>query len=162
MEDVHATLAYDIHDWLRTCTAPVTAYFGPRWSTELPRTKSFSPKNETGDRSHIGHVKAAIVEDKKVYPATDADLVAKGDAETIKGVVEALIALSDDYYRRQVADTTTALSSDPINATTSLVGLYIGAKGRLDPATVSAFQAHLKQQYGLEKLELLTATTSAP
>lgn len=161
-EDVHETLAYDVHDWVRSCTAPASASFAVRWPTEVPLTRSFSPKQEVGDRSHIGHTKAGLVEDKKLYPTSDTDLVAKSDGETARAIVEAIGTLADDYYERRVAETTTALASDPIDATTALVGLYVGAKGRLDAETVSAFSAHLKQQYGLEKLELLTATTSAP
>jgi hypothetical protein len=48
----------------------------------------------------------------------------------------------------------------PVDAATSVVALYLGAKDRLDPDTLAAFQSHLTAQFGLQKPELLAGPPS--
>ncbi|MEQ1507730.1 MAG: hypothetical protein ABMB14_36215 [Myxococcota bacterium] len=161
MEDVHETLKYDVHDWTRSCTAPVSAAVTAKWPTKLATTRSFAPKNATTDRSHIGFAKAALVLDEKKFPQGDTELVAAGDAVTAGAVVEWASTLADDYYRRKIDDAVAALSASPVDAATPAISLFVGARSRLDADTLALFQRHLKEQFGLERIDLLVAT-SAP
>jgi tetratricopeptide (TPR) repeat protein len=160
MEDVHQTFTYDIHDWTRTCTAPVSVTMAPKWKTALPTSKTFAPANQVSDRSHVGFVKAAVEADPKAYPSSDAELVARGDADTATAVGAWLSALADDWYRSRLGETAAAMRDTPVDAATSVVALYLGAKDRLDPDTLAAFQSHLTAQFGLQKPELLAGPPS--
>jgi flagellar biosynthesis chaperone FliJ len=159
MEDVIATFDYDVHDWKRTCTAPVSATATVRWSTDQPTTQSYAPTGETADRSHAGHEKAGVPVDPKEFPVSDADLVAQRDAETAQELVKWTSALVADYYAVQVASARSASSSDPAGASSELVGLYVAARGRLDTDTQAAFQAVLQEAFGLEQMAFLLPGT---
>jgi len=154
-EDVHETLAYDVHNWTRTCTAPVQVTMRPRWSTELPTTAAYDPAQSTRDSSHIGHTKADLEADPKAFPDTDSSLVANSDEETAAEVAKWVGRLVDDYYEFKTVETTMALMKDPIRATSPMLGLYLGGRSHLDDATITTFASHVRQHYGLEKLELL-------
>lgn len=160
-EDVHETLKYDVHDWKRTCVAGASASLRPVWKTRLDTSREFAPEQATEDRSHIGHEKAKLEADPKAFPVSDDELVAKADTETIKSLVDWLNSLADEYYRDKISGTTTALIEEPIVATTSLVALYTGARGRLDDNTVNIFASHLRREFGLEKIDLLQRQTSS-
>jgi len=159
-KDVHEMLKYDIHDWTRTCTAPVTVTLRPRWETNKPTEEAYTPSHETKDRSHIGHDKAEVKEDPKSFPDADADLIAKGDKATIAEVASWLDKMAEDHFRVRRTDTAVALVEHPIDATTELVRLYVGARDRLDESSVKMFQAHLLTHFGLEKIELLDPSDS--
>lgn len=158
MEDVHATLKYDVHDWTRTCTAPVSIAMTTKWTTTLPKAKSLSPAERVADRSHIGHVKAGLAEDKKLYPKTDAELVATADATTAAAVVTWITALVEDQFRDRVGRARAAVGTAPNDAATAIVALYVGAPSRIDADSLAVFQAGLRDAYGLEKMELLRPT----
>lgn len=155
MEDVHEVLRYDVHDWTRTCTAPASVWARPTWQTTLQKYQTFSPHQTTTDRSHIGHEKAKLELDPKAYPESDAQLVAKGDAETTKVLVEWLASLTEDSYRARVEGAIDQMGVDPIGAATPILALWLGAKERLDDTVSGAFMTHLRKEFGLEKPELL-------
>lgn len=155
-EDVHETLNYDVHNWTRTCPAPVRVTMRPRWRTELPTTSAYDPTESTRDSSHIGHVKADLQADPKLYPDTDTALVAASDGRTAAEVSSWMGRLVDDYYEYKTVETTMALLKDPIRATSPMLGLYLGGRSHLDDATITTFAAHVRQHYGLEKIELLS------
>ena len=154
-KDVHEMLEYDIHDWTRTCVAPVSVSLHPGWETGRPTQEAYTPSNETTDRSHIGHDKAAVKEDLKAFPDTDDALVLKADTATLAAIETWLTAMAQDHFRARKTETTLALVDHPVDATTELVRLYVGAEGRLDEAAISAFKNHVKSEFGLEHLELL-------
>ncbi|MEZ4239779.1 MAG: hypothetical protein R3F59_27200 [Myxococcota bacterium] len=154
-EDVMATFAYDVHDWTRTCEAPVSATATARWKTDQPLTQRYTPTAETTDRSHEGLEAAGVAVDRKEYPVPDADLVAKRDAETAAELVKWLTALVGDYYTVQIAAARGRAEGDPDGAADDMVGLYVAARTRLDETATAAFAAHLKERYGLEQLPFL-------
>jgi tetratricopeptide (TPR) repeat protein len=154
-KDVHETLKYDIHDWTRSCIAPVTVTLSPRWETTQSTREVYAPAHETKDRSHIGHVKAEVLEDVKEYPDTDEALVAKGDAATVTEIVSWLETVAADHFKHRRTDTAVALVEKPVDATTALVELYVGAQGRLDEAAVKMFETHVESHFGLEDIALL-------
>ncbi|MCB9678969.1 MAG: hypothetical protein H6737_27960 [Alphaproteobacteria bacterium] len=159
-KDVHEMLKYDIHDYTRTCTAPVTVTMKPAWETSQPTSEVYTPSHETKDRAHIGHVKAEVKEDLKVFPEDDKTLVEKGDKATVAELVTWLENLAGDHFRARRTDTAVELVEKPVDATTELVRLYVGAQGRLDESSVKMFQAHVKQHFGLEKIELLNPSSA--
>ncbi len=154
-KDVHETLEYDIHDWTRSCIAPVTVSLTPRWDTSQSTREVYAPAHETKDRSHIGHEKAAILEDLKEFPESDDSLVAKGDAATLTEVLSWLDNMAKDHFEHRRTDTAVALVEKPVDATTALVELYVGAQGRLDESSVKMFETHVKSHFGLEDIALL-------
>ncbi|MEZ4318419.1 MAG: hypothetical protein R3F61_12985 [Myxococcota bacterium] len=160
-KDVHEMLKYDIHDYTRSCVAPVTVLMKPEWETSLSTKEVYTPSHETKDRAHIGHVKAEVKEDPKSFPESDLELVAKGDKATIAEVIAWLESVSADHFRARRTETAVALVEQPVDATTELVRLYVGAQGRLDENSVKMFQAHVKQHFGLEKIELLRPSGGA-
>jgi tetratricopeptide (TPR) repeat protein len=155
MEDVHATFAYEVRDWQRTCTSPSAGSAAPSWTTTLPRSHKFAPAFQTTDRAHVGHAASGLVEDPKAYPSSDTELVAMGDKETAQAVIKWATALTQDFYARRLEDTIRTWTTSPLDASSSLVGLYLGVPARLPPETRTSFQDAVKKQYGLEKLELL-------
>jgi hypothetical protein len=155
-EDVHETLDYDIHHWTRTCTAPVQVTMRPRWSTDLPTSATFDPSQSTQDSSHIGHAKAELEADPKVFPDADSAMVSTSDEVTAEEVSKWVGRLVEDYYQYKTIQTTMALLKDPIRATSPMLGLYIGGRSHLDDATITTFASHVREHYGLEKLELLS------
>ncbi len=155
-EDVHETLEYDIHNWTRTCTAPVRVTMRPGWRTELPTAAVYDPSQDTRDSSHIGHKKAELEANPKAFPNPDSALVATSDEETANEVAKWVGRLVDDYYEYKTVETTMALQKDPIRATSPMLGLYLGGRSHLDDATILTFASHVRQHYGLEKLELLS------
>ena len=161
-EDVYDTFEYELYDWTRSCVAPVTVAMTPRWETVKDKKREFEPENTTTDQSHVGFEKADIAVDDKEFPETDTALVAKGDAATGTEVVEWLSELADDHFRTYTLDTMVALQEDPERSTTDLVSLYVGAPGRLDEQTLNTFATHVKQHYGLEKIELLRGGAAPP
>jgi hypothetical protein len=160
-EDVHATFNYEVVDWTRTCTAPVEVTLQPRWSTSLPVKRTFAPANATADRTNVAHTASKLEADPKGYPETDAVLLARGDAATTAEIIQWIKRMSEDYYDVRTHETTLALVRDPDSATTSIVGLWLGAPERLDEATRAAFTLHVRERYGLQKLELLASPPPA-
>lgn len=158
VEDVYSTFTYDVHDWTRTCTAPVAATLTPKWKTALPTAKSFAPANQIGDRSHVGFAAAKLEPDPKVFATPDAELVARGDEETEDALIVWISAMADDYFHQRVGATGAALQRDPTGATSDLVGLFVGAQDRLDASTIEAFRAHVRALYGLQNLDLVLSS----
>jgi flagellar biosynthesis chaperone FliJ len=158
MEDVIATFAYDVHDWTRTCTAPVSASATARWSTDQPTSQSYTPTADTTDRSHAGLAAAEVPVDRKEYPVSDADLVAKRDAETAAALVKWADALVADYYTLQISQARSGAASDPDGASSEIVGLYVAARGRLEPDAQAAFAEVLRERFGLDQMAFLVAS----
>ena len=154
-EDVHDTFTYDEEAWTRTCVAPVSAVATPGWPTSLDKRKAYAPEHTTTDVAHVGHEKAEVPVDDKAYPDTDRSLVMKGDEATGLELLTWMTALADEHFATRRTETLAALESKPMAATTDLVGLYVGARSRLDDEAVASFSAHVKSTFGLEKLELL-------
>ncbi len=157
MEDVHETLRYDVHAWTRTCTAPASARAYATWKSSQTAGRTFTPVHTTKDSSHIGHEKAKLELDPKTYPETDAHLVATGDQETSKELVEWLRALADESYKARTDAAIDQMGLDPVGAATPILALYLGARDRVDPTVQGVFTAHLQREFGLEKPELLLA-----
>ncbi len=157
LQDVHETLEYKLYKWTRTCSAPVSVVLRPMFKTELPRTYTFASKQETTDTSNIGHEKAAVVEDKKEFPKTDAQLVAEADAESMKLVNAAVGAVIEGYFTNRLNHAANQVESEPDVATDALVTMYIGARQRVDEAAQAILKSHLEKNYGLTKLDLLKA-----
>ena len=155
-KDVHELLKYDVHDYTRTCLAPLTATLSPTWESKQPLREVYAPSHVTKDQAHIGHVKAAVKENEKKFPETDAALIAKGDEETRKKLKAWLEAVATDHYTARRMQTTLDLVERPKDPT-ELVRLYVGAPERLDEADKTMFAGHLKTHFGLEKIELLRA-----
>lgn len=155
-KDVHELLKYDIHDYTRTCVAPLSATLTPSWESQQSLGETYAPSHATKDRAHIGHEKAEVEEDLKAFPETDAQLIAKGDQETRKALAAWLKEVVADHYSVRRMQTTLDLVEHPEDPT-ELLRLYVGAQGRLDEADIKMFAAHLKTHFGLEKIELLRA-----
>jgi tetratricopeptide (TPR) repeat protein len=155
MEDIHSTFRYEVRDWQRTCASPSSGTAAPTWTTTLPRSHKFAPAFQTTDRAHVGHAASGLVEDPKAYPSSDAELVAMGDKETAQAVIQWATALTQDFYARRIESTVQTWTTSPTDASSTLLGLYLGAPARLPPETRTSFQEAVKKQYGLEKLELL-------
>lgn len=153
-KDVHELLKYDVHDYTRTCVAPMAVQLGPTWETTQPVRETYEPAFETKDQAHIGHVKAQVEANPKAFPQSDDELIAKGDAATRAQLKTWLEALAADHFAVRRMQTTLALVEQPQD-TTELVRLYVGAQGRLDDADLKMFATHLKTHFGLEKIELL-------
>jgi hypothetical protein len=157
LQDVHETLDYKLFKWTRTCSAPVSVVLRPMFKTDLPRTYTFASKQETTDTSNIGHEKAAVVEDKKEYPKTDAQLIAESDVESLKLVNAAISAVIEGYFTARLNNAANKVETEPDAATDALVTMYIGARGRVDEAAQAILKGHLEKNYGLTKLDLLKA-----
>lgn len=157
LQDVHETLEYKLYKWTRTCSAPVSVVLRPKFKTEHARYYTFSAKQTVTDTSNIGHVKAAVVEDKKEYPKTDAQLVADADAETMKLVNAAVGGVIESYFSDRLSNAAGRVETDPDLATDALVTMYIGARPRVDEAAQAILKSHVEKNYGLTKLDLLKA-----
>lgn len=154
--DIPDVLKYDVHDTVRTCAIPLSARFRSGWESNLPASTEYAPVEETKDRWHIGHEKAQVEEDKKLFPETDAQLVTKADDETIKAVLSDIYKLVDEHFEQRRQDVAVEMASNPVDATTEVLRLLHGTPGRLEDADKQSFLTHLKTNFGLEKPELLT------
>lgn len=156
-EEVHATLNLDVHDWKRTCVAPVAVGVRAGWRTTLGTARTLEPNASITDRAWTGNAKARLAADPKSYPTADPALVALADAEMVKALLTWVTTLADEAYRDWIASTLTAMRDAPLDAATGVLRLRLGAPGRIDEATAAAFDRYLKEQCGLEKPELITA-----
>lgn len=154
--DVHALHTYDLHDWTRSCEAPVRVTLRPTWDVGVQTSASYAPSHATTDRAYRGHTKAAVIEDPKAFPDSDADLLTRGDAATLIEVNAWLGTVADDHFSVRRGEATQGLVADPIAGTTELVRLFTGARNRLDEPTLMAFRTHLRSEFGLENMELLS------
>ena len=75
MQDVHETLNYEVHDWTRTCAAPLVVTAKTSWRTDMQTTLRFTPDASTTDRSHRGHDLSDLEEDPKAFPDSDTELL---------------------------------------------------------------------------------------
>lgn len=158
-EDVHETFRYDVINWTRTCTAPVTVALKPSWRTEHRTSERYTPVGVTRDTSHVGHEPSELVADPKAYPETDIALWSAADAETGKSLGAWIAQLSEEYYEVKTLETTMALRNDPMRGADALLGLYLGAPGHVDESTLLTFRSHAREHFGLENLELLRSET---
>lgn len=155
-EDVHETLRYDIHDWVRACTAPASGKVVTSWATLLPKSHTFTPESRTTDQSHIGHALSGLALDPKSFPDKDPALVEAADQATAQEVVRWATALADDHFARRTASAVEAWEVKPDVAASDIVSLYLGAKSRLAPETATSFESALKARFGIEDLSRLS------
>lgn len=152
-EPVYSELTYPVEHHARRCEGPVTVDLEPAWTK--PTRRHLKPAAVTEDDAHDAYPVAGVRTDPLAFPMGDPELRQDADRAATTAVKQIVATLVKDFYA-DMSDRAVELSaSSPHEATDMMLSIYVAAPKQFTTEDRGRIAKHLRDHYGLEKIDVL-------
>ncbi len=152
-EPVYSELSYPVEHHARRCDGPVTVDLEPAWTK--PTRRHLKPAGITEDDSHGAYPVAGVQADPLAFPVGDHQLRQDADQAATTAVKSIVATLVKDFYADMSARAVELSATSPHEATDMMLSIYVAAPYQFTKEDRSRIAKHLRDQYGLEKIDVL-------